>query len=144
MDAFRQTFNQRPLSDFDNLSPHQMHPLLHDPWGEHSVMRLRDELTDELLNQIPFLVLTEMLLQELGANSAIKLTPKGNLPLALCRRLYERKLLVQDDIEQGITKKISEDNVSFLQALKVCLSLSPYFRNRHNILDLTKAGQKVL
>jgi hypothetical protein len=32
MDAFRQTFNQRPVADFGNLSPHQMHTLLHDPW----------------------------------------------------------------------------------------------------------------
>jgi hypothetical protein len=85
-----------------------------------------------------------MLLQELLTNSAIKLTPKGNLPLALCRQLYEQKLLVQDDIERGITKKISEDSVSFLQALKICLTLSPYVRKRYNILELTKAGQKVL
>jgi len=144
MDAFRQTINQCPLSDFDNLSPHQMHALLHDPWGEQSPVRLQKELSDELLDQIPFLVLTEMVLQELQTNSSIKLTPKGNLPLALCRQLYEQKLLVQDDIERGITKKISEDNVSFLQALKVCLPLSPYVRKRHNTLELTKAGQKAL
>ncbi|GAB3753036.1 hypothetical protein GCM10028817_18190 [Spirosoma pomorum] len=144
MDAFRQTFNQRPLADFDNLSPHQMHTLLHDPWSEQSLVRLQDELSDEMFDQIPFLVLTEMLLEELRTKSSIKLTPKGNLPLALCQLLYERKLLAQDDIERGITKKISEDNVSFLQALKVCLTLSPYVRKRHNTLELTKAGQKAM
>lgn len=48
-----------------------------------------------------------MLLEELQAKSSIKLTLKGNLPLVLCRLLYERKLLVQDDIERGIAKKIS-------------------------------------
>ncbi|GAB2563564.1 hypothetical protein [Spirosoma areae] len=77
-------------------------------------------------------------------HQSIKLTPKGNLPLALCRELYERKLLVQDDIEQGITKKISEDNVHFLQALKVCLSLSPYAKKQHNALWLTKTGEKAM
>lgn len=144
MNAFRQTVNQRPLSDFDNLSPHQMHTLLHDPWSDQSPVRLQDQLADEWLDQIPFLVLTEVLLGELASNVSIKLTPKGNLPLALCRQLYERKLLVQDDIERGITKKIAEDNVSFLQALKVCLTQSPYVRKRHNTLELTKAGQKAM
>ena len=66
------------------------------------------------------------------------------MSLALCRSLYERKLLVQDDIERGITKKISEDNVHFLQALKVCLSLSPYVKKRQNALWPTKSGQKAL
>ncbi len=144
MDAFRQTYNQRPLADFDQLSPHQMHRLLHDPWSQQSVVQLQDELSDELFDQIPFLVLTEVLLGELVSKFSIKLTPKGNLPLALCQQLYERKLLVQDDIERGITKKIAEDNVPFLQALKVCLTLSPYVKKRHNLLELTKAGQKVM
>lgn len=86
----------------------------------------------------------EILYHHLLTNQAIKLTPKGNLPLALCRDLYERQLLVQEDIQQGITKKISEDNVAFLQALKVCLMLGPYVKKRQNTLSLTKAGQQAL
>jgi hypothetical protein len=144
MAAFVQTRNQQPQADFEGLSAHQMHLLLSDPLGAGSPIHLQQELTDSLLDQIPFFVLMEILYQHLLTHQSIKLTPKGNLPLALCRDLYERKLLVQDDIEQGITKKISEDNVHFLQALKVCLSLSPYARKQHNALYLTKTGKQAM
>lgn len=143
MAAFTQARNQQPNPDFEGLSPEQMHTLLSDPWGGSSVVRLKDELPDSLLDQIPFLVLMEDLYQQLLTNPPLKLTPKGNLPLVLCRNLYERKLLVQDDIERGITKKISEDNVYFLQALKACLSLSAHVKKRQNALWLTKSGQQV-
>ncbi len=144
MAAFTQARNQQPNPDFEGLSPEQMHTLLSDPWGPGSLVRLQDELPDSLLDRIPFLVLMEDLYQPLLTNPPLKLTPKGNLPLVLCRNLYERKLLIQDDIERGITKKISEDNVYFLQALKACLSLSAHVKKRQNALWLTKSGQQVL
>lgn len=144
MNAFTQARNQQPHPDFEGLSPQQMHSLLSDPWGPQSVVRLKRDPPDALLDQVPFLVLMEVLYQELITTPSIKLTPKGNLPLALCRKLYERKLLVQDDIERGITKKISEDNVGFLQALKAGLSLSAYVKKRQNAFWLTKAGQRDL
>ncbi|RAJ90832.1 hypothetical protein LX87_05461 [Larkinella arboricola] len=143
MAAFMQARNQQPLPDFEGLSPQQMHPLLSDPWGSSSPLCLLPELADSLLDQIPFFVLMEILYQHLLVQP-IKLTLKGNLPLALCRELYECKLLVQEDIELGITKKISEDNVAFLQALKVGLMLSPFVKKRQNALWLTKAGGQAL
>ncbi|GAB4043183.1 hypothetical protein [Spirosoma jeollabukense] len=144
MTAFTQARNQQPQPDFEGLSPQQMHVLLSEPLGSGSCLSLQQGLTDSLLDQIPFFVLMEVLYQQLLTHQAIKLTPKGNLPLALCRELYDRKLLVQDDIERGITKKISEDNVPFLQALKVCLSLSPYAKKQHNTLQLTKLGKQAM
>ena len=144
MAAFTQARNQQPLPDFEGLSPQQMHVLLSDPLGKESLLGWQHGLTDALLDQIPFFELMEVLYQQLLTHQSIKLTPKGNLPLALCRELYERKLLVQDDIERGITKKISEDNVHFLQALKVCLSLSPYAKKQHNLLSLTKQGKQAM
>ena len=144
MATFIQARNQQPQLDFEGLSSQQVHMLLSDPLGAGSPIRLQHELTDSLLNQIPFFGLMEMLYQHLLTHQSIKLTPKGNLPLALCRDLYERKLLVQDDIERGITKKIAEDNVHFLQALKVCLSLSPYVKKQHNVLVLTRFGKQAM
>lgn len=144
MASFVQMRNQQPQPDFEGLSPHQMHVLLSDPWGNESLLDLQQELTDSQLDQIPFFVLMEVLYQQLLTHQSIKLTPKGNLPLALCRELYDRKLLVQEDIERGITKKISEDNVAFLQALKVCLLLSPYAKKQQNVLSLTKGGKQAM
>lgn len=144
MAAFTQVRNQQPQPDFDGLSPQQMHGLLSEPLGRGSCLAFQPELTDSWLDQIPFFRLMEVLYQYLLTHQTIKLTPKGNLPLALCRELYERKLLVQDDIEQGITKKISEDNVPFLQALKVCLCLGPYAKKQHNAIQLTKLGKQAM
>lgn len=144
MAAFVQTRNQQPQADFEGLSAQQMHGLLRDPLATGSPIRLQPELADSLLDQIPFFRLMEILYQKLITHQSIKLTPKGNLPLALCRDLYERRLLVQEDIEQGITRKISEDNVPLLKALKVVLSLSPYAKKQHNTLSLTKQGKQAM
>jgi hypothetical protein len=52
--------------------------------------------------------------------------------------------LIDDDIEKGYTKKILEDNVAFIQALKACLLIGPDVKKRGNVLTLTKSGQKTL
>lgn len=121
-----------------------MHVLLSDPRGPESLLGLQQELTDSQLDQIPFFGLMEVLYNHLLNNQSIKLTSTGNLPLTLCQDLYERKLLIQDDIERGITRKISEDNVHVLQALKICLSLSPYVKKQHNVLLSTKRGKQAM
>ncbi len=144
MQAFMLEQNRRPHLDFEGLSPEQMHGLLHHPFSVQSVIRLQDHYPDEVLDQIAFFRLMEMLWEELRQKEQIKLTPKGNFQLELCRRLYQAKFITQKDIERGITKKISEDNIAFLMALKAVLSLSEWVKKRNNALSLTKAGEKAL
>ncbi|GAB2563556.1 hypothetical protein [Spirosoma areae] len=61
MAAFVQARNQQPQSDFDGLSPQQMHILLSDPLGMGSPFCLQQEVTDSLLDQISFFGLMEVL-----------------------------------------------------------------------------------
>lgn len=142
--AFNQRRNQTPHADFEGLSPEQMHHLLHAPLSTDSVIGLKSSYEETVLDKIPFFVLMEKLWKELQTNPNLKLTPKGNLSIEACKRLYEAKMLVQEDIERGITKKISEDNVAFIRALKVCLQLGGYVKKRKNLLSLTKTGEKGL
>jgi hypothetical protein len=144
MAAFVKRLNERPNPDFDGLSPSQMHFVLHDPFNPQSPVRPKDHYPDEVLDRVLFFGLMETLYAELEARGQIRLTPKGNLPLDVCRRLYERKLLTQDDIESGTTKRVSEDNVVFIQALKACLSLGGLVKKRDNAFSFTQAGQKTL
>jgi hypothetical protein len=121
-----------------------MHFVLHDPFNPQSPVRPKDHYPDEVLDRVLFFGLMETLYAELEDRGQIRLTPKGNLPLDVCRRLYERKLLTQDDIESGTTKRVSEDNVVFIQALKACLSLGGLVKKRDNAFSFTQAGQKTL
>ncbi|MEO6285440.1 MAG: hypothetical protein ABIN80_09780 [Dyadobacter sp.] len=108
-----------------------MHVLLNNPIGQVSIIRRQATLPDNIIDQIPFFRLIDVLYSILQ-KAPIKLTSKGNLPLNVCSHLYEQKFLLQDDIEKGYTKKISEDNVVFIQALKACLLVGPDVKKRGN------------
>lgn len=144
MAAFVKRLNERPNPDFEGLSPDQMHFVLHDPFHPESPVRPHDHYPDGVLDRVPFFGLMETLYAEIQARGQLKLTPKGNLPLDVCRRLYERKLLTQDDIEDGFTKRISEENVVFIHALKACISIGGLVKKRNNAFSLTKDGEKAL
>lgn len=143
LQVFMQNRNRKPLTAFEGLSAEQMHVLLDDPVAENSVLGCQGGLAENVLNSIPFFRLYERLL-DLLEKAPIKLTQKGNLPLSVCSHLYAAKFLVQEDIEKGYTKKISEDNVEFLQALKSCALIGPHIKKRNNTLSLTQAGKKSL
>lgn len=143
LNSFMRACNQKPVTAFDGLSSQQMHVLLNNPFGQVSIIRRQPALTDEVINLVPFFRLIEILYGILS-KGPIKLTTKGNLPLSVCRELYEQKLLIDHDIEKGYTKKISEDNVAFIQAIKACLLIGQDVKKRGNALSLTQAGQKSL
>lgn len=141
LNNFMQSRNRKPVATFDGLSSEQMHLLLNDPFGQFSILRRHSAPADAVIDQVPFFCLIEVLYGMLSKGS-IKLTSKGNFPLSVCNELYERKLLMQDDIEKGYTKKISEDNVAFIRALKACILISPDVKKRSNALSFTQAGRK--
>ncbi|WAC13059.1 hypothetical protein [Dyadobacter pollutisoli] len=141
--SFMQARNQKPLAAFDGLSAQQMHALLNNPFGQVSILGRQQTLTDDVIDQVPFFRLIEILQGKLS-QGPIKLTTKGNLPLSVCGELYETKLLTDDGIENGYSKKISEDNVAFIQALKACLLIGSDVKKLGNALSLTQTGQKSL
>jgi hypothetical protein len=141
LNLFMQARNRKPLAAFDGLSAQQMHALLNNPFGQGSIIDRQQAPADAVIDQVPFFCLAEILYGMLS-KGPVKLTTKGNLPLSVCTELYENKLLTQDDIEKGYTKKISEDNVAFIQALKACLLIGPDVKKRGNALSLTQSGLK--
>ena len=54
--------NNSPIDDFEGLSANQAHYLLHYPFSERSPLQFQKQISDEVLDKVPFLRLTEVLL----------------------------------------------------------------------------------
>jgi len=99
-----QAYNTTPLADFCGLSPGQMHQLLFHPLEPGGVVQLRAEAPNEVLDQLPFLRLTEAFLRLLHREGGIRLTPLGALPLKYLRELYALGFILEPGVERGIHK----------------------------------------
>lgn len=95
-------YNDTPLPDFCSLSPAQMYQLLYQSLGPASVVRLRADVPDEVLNQVPFLRLTEAFLRVLQRETPLRLTPLGALPRKYLRELYAHGFIREEGLETGL------------------------------------------
>ena len=59
LDPFILQENNRPLDDFQGLTPAEMHCLLYQPLSDNCVVRLKPSIADDVLDQIPFFRLLE-------------------------------------------------------------------------------------
>lgn len=100
--------NATPLDDFSGLSPDQMHHLLYYPFGERSSICLRENISDDTLNSIPFFRLVEEFTRIVAREGVIKLTPKGALPRKILREIYGFGFLKEEFIEKGYVKLMKE------------------------------------
>lgn len=73
---------QAPLSDFDGLSPGQMHRFLHFPFESEDLVIFSGTLTEE--PDTPILNLFRLLVEEIDKDG-FKPTAMGNLPRKFCR-----------------------------------------------------------
>lgn len=73
---------QTSLSDFDGLSPEQMHRFLHFPFESEELVVFSSDLAEE--PDVPILNLFRLLVDVIGENG-LKPTAKGNLPRNFCR-----------------------------------------------------------
>lgn len=143
INAHFQRYNDAPLPAFSGLSPTQMHLLLYDPWGAASPLRLRRELPDEVLNQIPFLRLTEELLRVVQRDRFIKLTPLGALPGKYLHELYGLGLLREKGIEAGYVKLHREVDVPGLSTVHHNAERAGLLRKVHGKITLTKNAERL-
>jgi hypothetical protein len=139
-----QTYNTTPLADFCGLSPAQMHQLLFHPLEPGGVVRLRTEVPSEVLDQIPFLRLTEAFLRLLHREGGIRLTPLGALPLKYLRELYALGFILEPGVETGIHKLHREIDSLALTTLHQTTRLSGLARLARGQLLLTKKGSQLL
>ena len=131
--------NASPLDDFDGISPEQMHILLHDPFGPTSPLEWIAPQHEEQAASVPLLILSDLLIAEIQKSGELKLTQKGNLPMAVCTRLVEQNLIPSPHLKY--IKKLNEDNLSFIWVIKDHLLVTGLAKKRNNKLSLTKNGK---
>jgi len=143
INAYFQRYNDAPLPAFSGLSPAQMQMLLYDPWGPASPLQLRRELPDEVLDQIPFLRLTEELLRVVQRDGFIKLTALGALPGKYLHELYGFGFLRENMIDAGYTKLHRETDVPGLSTVHHNAERAGLLRKVHGKITLTKNAERL-
>ena len=72
--------NNRPLDDFCGLSAAEMHRLVHEPLSRDSVVKLKEPITDNVLDSIPlFRLFKEFIGLFNDKTGSMKLTGTGSL-----------------------------------------------------------------
>jgi len=136
--------NNSPLDDFLGLSPTEIHHLLYDTFGNNSPVQFHDNIDDETLDQIPLFRITEEYLKIIDRDKQIKLTPLGALPKKVIVELYDKRFLLDELIENGITKLWKEDDCISIKSARLSAQLAGLVRKVNGKIVLTKTGTKLL
>ncbi|MGI4736795.1 MAG: hypothetical protein ACRYG7_16620 [Janthinobacterium lividum] len=137
-------YNTTPLADFCGLSPAQMHALLYQPLEPASVVQLRADVPNEVLDHVPFLRLTEAFLHLLDREGQLRLTPLGALPRKYLRELYAHGFIREDGLETGLFTLSREIDSLAITTLHQTTRLAGLARLVRGQLLLTKKGRQLL
>ena len=137
-------YNTRPLEDFCGLTPAQRHALLYQLLGPASVVRLRADVSDEVLGQVPFLRLMEAFLRVLQRETPLRLTPLGALPRKYLRELYAHGFILEEGLETGLFTLSREIDSLAITTLHQTTRLAGLARLARGQLLLTKKGGQLL
>lgn len=134
--------NAAPQSDFEGLSPIQMRTLMYDPFESGSPLVWVADQNEEAIAQVPLLVLLDLLMADIQRTGEVKLTTKGNLPVALCTLLVEQGLI---ELKYWMSRgKPTEDKIPYLWPLKEFLMEEKLVKKRLKKLSLTKKGTEFM
>jgi hypothetical protein len=136
--------NNSPLNDFLGLSPSEIHDLVYETFGDKSPVQFRDNIDNETLDQIPLFRIAEEFLKIIYRDKQIKLTPLGALPKKVMVELYDKRFLLDEHIESGLTKLWKEYDCIAIQSARLTAQLAGLVRKANGKLTLTKAGTKLL
>ncbi len=134
--------NNTPVEDFFGLTPIEVHHLLYYTFGDKSPVQFRDDIDDKTLDQIPLFRLVEDYLKIIQRDKHIKLTPLGALPKKVMVELYDKKFLLDENIESGFTKLWKEDDCIAIKSARLTAEIAGLVRKTNGKLTLTKAATK--
>lgn len=144
MNSYMSLINNRPLDDFLGLSPNEMHHLLFFPFTDKSPIKLKQNISDDVLNRIPFFRLTEEFLKIVQREKSIKLTPLGALPRKVLVELYDFGFIKDTFIEKGYSKINREIDAPAIGMMNVNTQLAGFVKKSANKISLTKTAEKHL
>ena len=136
--------NNSPVDDFLGLSPTEIHNLLYDTFGDKSPVQFRDDIDDKTLDQIPLFKIVEDYLKIIQRDKHIKLTPLGALPKKVMVELYDKRFLLDEHIECGITKLWKEDDCIAIRSARLTAEIAGLVKKVSGKLTLTRTVTKLL
>ncbi len=136
--------NNAPMDDFLGLSPTEIHHLLYDTFGDKSPIQFREGIDGKTLDQIPIFRIVEDYLKIIQRDKQIKLTPLGALPKKVMVELYNKRYLLEEHIENGITKLWREEDSISIRSARLTVELAGLVKKISGKLTLTKTATKLL
>jgi len=128
-----QAHNDALLDDFHGLSPEQIHQLIYSPFESPDLLQWHPS---ELVEQVPAIRMTKVLFMSL-ADKEVKLTAKGNMPMALVRAMLDaggrEELMGQ---WPGTVR--SEDDAMPVHVTRLLAELAGLTKKQKGRLSLTK------
>lgn len=131
--------NSAPRSDFNGLSPEDMHNIMYDPFRDQCVVQL-NKLDKNQYELVPLIRQALFLLNTLNEKD-LKLTKLGWLPLKIVADAYR---IGQPEwiIEELKQKRINEYEVGAVWMARIILELLGWIKTRKGVLSLTVKGRK--
>lgn len=136
--------NKTPREEIDNLSPNDMALILYHTFENQSPIAFKKDLSAKTVDKIPFIELIKVFLELIHKNKELKLTARGNIPPKICKELYGKKILTEENIENGVINLNKETDSIIIQNLKIISTQVGLIKKRKNKLSLTSFGKKVL
>ena len=136
--------NNAPMDDFLGLSPTEIHHLLYDTFGDKSPIQFHEGIDGKTLDQIPIFRIVEDYLKIIQRDKQIKLTPLGALPKKVMVELYDKRYLLEEHIENGITKLWREEDSISIRSARLTVELAGLVKKISGKLTLTKTATKLL
>jgi hypothetical protein len=151
MDLYQKDFdaafilrNNSPIEDFEGFSSADMNYLIYETFSPDSPFQVKKNIPDNILDQIPFLLQIEYLLERINNLGELKLTAKGFLPTELVKEIYDLGLIKDYAIEHGITKLYAETSSQPINLTRLITELAGFTKKRYNKLTLTKTWRDKL
>ena len=131
--------NSAPRSDFNGLSPEDMHNIMYNPFRDQCVVQL-NKLDKNQYELVPLIRQALFLLNTLNEKD-LKLTKLGWLPLKIVADAYR---IGQPEwiIEELKQKRINEYEVGAVWMARIILELLGWIKTRKGVLSLTIKGRK--
>jgi hypothetical protein len=132
------------MDDFLGLSPTEIHHLLYDTFSDKSPIQFRDDIDNKTLDQIPLFRIAEEFLKIIQRDKQIKLTPLGALPKKVMVELYDKRFLLEELVESGISKLWREEDSISIRSARFATELAGLVKKANGKLSLTKTATKLL
>ncbi len=142
VERFFASQQRNPVDDFHGLSPDQVHRLIYHPFDSPQLLRWSEAGT--AVEQTLVIGMLQVLIARLQ-EGPVKLTPRGNLPLAVVRPMHAVVGKTLASPGHGLLRSIrSEENAWPVHIVRLLADLSGLVKAQKGKLSLTKKSEKLL